>query len=91
MKNCKCGKPVEASHYNQCHSCWFVEDPRMKERIKEYLHEMTKTALWHDIIIAEPIESSLYTYDPKYGPKLYWNSERKQYVFLLPDRSVIEP
>ncbi len=46
-----------------------------------FLQEMTELALVHDIIIAEPLEAAPHTYDPQYGPKLYWDVKTNEYVW----------
>lgn len=89
MKNCSCGKPVEVEHYEMCYSCWFVNDTRQRERVLQYLRDMTEIARTYDIIIAEPIESAPFTYDPQYGSKLYWNNHERKYVFVNPDDSIV--
>jgi hypothetical protein len=89
MKKCSCGNPVEAEHYSKCNSCWRICDSRFRDYIQKYLTDMNRIALFHDIIIAEPIEAAAHTYDPKYGPKLYWDYQNKRYVIMTPDRELI--
>ena len=91
MKKCKCGKSVEARIYAQCNSCWKARDPRYRESVRQYLREMTKLALQHDLIIAEPLEIEELTYNPNYGPKLFWDCKDSCYVLVLPDGLIVRP
>jgi len=91
MKKCQCGKLTEAERYEFCNSCWKAQDERYINKILSYLVKMTQVALEHDFIIAEPIESASFTYEAKYGPKLYWNYTANSYCMKLPNGKVITP
>lgn len=88
-KSCKCGKPTEAERYSLCNTCWKLEDPRYKSKIREYLDKMTSLALEFDIIIGQSLEASEYDYNPKYGTKIFWDTKESKYVAKLPQGIVI--
>jgi len=91
MKKCQCGKNTEGKHYDYCHSCWQIQDPRnyFKEKLRKCLDQMTSAALEFDMIFAQSIEAAKFDYEPKHGPKLYWNSQTQCYVVKLPDGTEI--
>jgi hypothetical protein len=93
LKKCNCGKSCERfrldrdEYYSKCHSCWKLTDGRFLDQIKVYLDEMTNLAHKFNMVVAEPLEAD--TYEPKYGPKLYWDTEVGAYVMKLPDGRVV--
>lgn len=55
----------------------------------DYLKEMTQIALKYDIIVAEDLASYPFTYESSIAlPKLYWDNDSKEYVWLTLDKIV---